>query len=88
MSACLRSLLTTALPLPTLPAHAGNIATLSFGALAINDVFAAVVALLLCEAVTHLYYTSPDPPLRLWFANCFKMGVYAAMIADAAKLGS
>ena len=65
---------------------AGNIATLSFGALAINDVLAAVVTLMFCEVVTHVHYTRPT--LLSWFANHFKMGVIAALLSDAAKLGS
>ena len=69
---------------------AGNVASLSFGALAINDVFAAVITLLFCEVITHLYYTQPagQRSLRLWFANCSKMGLIASLLADAAKLGS
>lgn len=67
---------------------AANIATLSFGALAVNDVFAAVITLLFCEVVTHLYYTSDGPSLRLLFANCFKMGLTASLLADAIKLSS
>lgn len=68
--------------------YAGNIVTLSFGALAINDVLAAVVTLIFYEVVTQAFYTAKNPPLRLWFANFFKMGVVAALMADAIKLGS
>lgn len=68
--------------------YAGNIATLSFGALAVNDVFAAVVTLLFCEVVTHLYYTDTTGSLTLWYLNCFKIGLIAALLADAVKLGS
>ena len=67
--------------------YAGNIATLSFGALAINDVFAAVVTLVFYEAVTKLFYSSPRPSLKLWFANSFKIGMTLSMLADAIKLG-
>lgn len=67
---------------------AGNIATLSFGALAINDVFAAVITLLFCEVVTHLYRTDTTNSYILWFMNCFKQGLIASLLADAAKLGS
>lgn len=73
---------------PTPPFHPGNIATLSFGALAVNDVFAAVVTLLFCEVVTHLYYTDTTGSLTLWYLNCFKIGLIAALLADAVKLGS
>lgn len=65
-----------------------NILTLSFGALAVNDVLAAVVTLFFCEVVTHLYYTDNSNSLVLWYLNCFKMGLIASMLADAAKLGS
>lgn len=40
------------------------------------------------QVVTHLYYSAEKPSLRLWFANCFKMGLIASLLADAAKLGS
>lgn len=40
------------------------------------------------QVITHLYYTAEKPGLRLWFANCFKMGLIASLLADAAKLGS
>ena len=65
---------------------AGNVVTLSFGALAINDILAAVLTLVFYETVTHLFYTAEKKTLRLWFANCFKIGVVAAMVADALKL--
>ncbi len=68
--------------------RAGNIATLSFGALAVNDVFAAVVTLLFCEVATYLYYTDTSGSLTLWYLNCFKVGLIASLLADAAKLGS
>ena len=67
--------------------YAGNIATLSFGALAINDVFAAIVTLLFYEIVSNLFYGAKKPSLKLWFANFFKIGMTASMLADAVKLG-
>lgn len=67
--------------------YAGNTVTLSFGALAINDVLAAVITMALYEAVSAAFYGSANPPLRLWFANFFKVGVVAALMADAVKLG-
>lgn len=67
--------------------YAGNIVTLSFGALAINDVFAGVVTLLFYEIVSRLFYQSKRPSLKLWFANYFKLGVVLSMLADAIKLG-
>ncbi|KAI7845196.1 hypothetical protein COHA_001240 [Chlorella ohadii] len=68
--------------------YAGNILTLSFGALAVNDIFAGVICVMFYEVVTHLYYSTPNPGLRVWFANCFKIGLTASLLADAAKLGS
>lgn len=67
--------------------YAGNIVTLSFGALAINDVFAGVVTLLFYEIVSRLFYGTDRPSLKLWFANWFKIGVVLSMLADAIKLG-
>ena len=61
--------------------------TLSFGALAINDVLAAVITLLFYDIVSRAFYRSPTRPLRLWMANWFKIGVTAALMADAIKLG-
>lgn len=40
------------------------------------------------QVVTYLYYSNPKPGLRIWFANCFKIGLTASLLADAAKLGS
>ncbi|KAL4853414.1 Ycf20-like protein [Chlorella vulgaris] len=68
--------------------YAGNIATLSFGALAVNDVLAAVITLLFCEVVTDLYYTAKEPSIFLWYLNAFKIGLIGSLLADAAKLGS
>jgi hypothetical protein len=67
--------------------YAGNIVTLSFGALAINDVFAAIVTLIFYEIVSRLFYGAQQPSLLLWFANYFKIGVVLSMLADAVKLG-
>lgn len=67
--------------------YAGNIVTLTFGALAINDVFAGIVTLIFYEVVTTIFYSTPNPSLKLWFANYFKIGVVVAMLADAVKLG-
>lgn len=71
--------------------YAGNIVTLSFGALAINDVFAAVTTLLFYEVVTRLFYSEgslSSKSLKMWFVNYFKMGVVLSCLADAIKLGS
>lgn len=67
--------------------YAGNIVTLTFGALAINDVFAGIVTLIFYEVVTTIFYSTPNPSLKLWFANYFKIGVVVSMLADAVKLG-
>lgn len=70
--------------------YAGNIVTLSFGALAINDVFAGVVTLLFYEVVTKLFYSKGSlskRSLKMWFVNYFKMGVVLSCLADAIKLG-
>jgi hypothetical protein len=67
--------------------YAGNTVTLSFGALSINDVLAAVLTMVFYEAVSSAFYSASNPPLRLWFANFFKVGVVAALMADAVKLG-
>lgn len=70
--------------------YAGNIVTLSFGALAINDVFAGVVTLLFYELVTRLFYSEGSlgkKSLKMWFVNYFKMGVVLSCLADAIKLG-
>jgi hypothetical protein len=66
---------------------AGNIVTLSFGALAINDAFAAIVTLIFYEIVSASYYNAKVKTLRLQFANLFKIGVVTACLADAVKLG-
>lgn len=67
--------------------YSGNMVTLAFGALAINDVVAAVTTVAFCEVVSRTFYESwPRPPLWLLFANCFKCGVEFAFIADALKL--
>lgn len=62
--------------------------SLSFGALAINDVVAAALTVAFCEVVSSLYYgAAPRPPLKLLFLQCFKIGIICALIADAFKLG-
>lgn len=61
---------------------------LTFGALAINDIFAAVVTLIFYELITHLYYTAPVKTLKLQFANYFKIGLVSASLAECLKLGA
>ncbi len=66
--------------------YAANTVSLSFGALAINDVIAAATTVGFCEVVSRAYWSSPSPGLALVFLNYFKLGVIAALIADAFKL--
>lgn len=61
--------------------------SLSFGALAINDVVAAALTVAFCEVVSSLYYAAPKQTLKLLFLQCFKIGIICALIADAFKLG-
>ncbi len=66
--------------------YAANTVSLSFGALAINDVIAAATTVGFCEIVSRAYWSSASPGLALAFLNYFKLGVIAALIADAFKL--
>ena len=61
--------------------------SLSFGALAINDVVAAALTVGFCELCSVLYYGAESPGPKLLFLNCFKLGIITALIADALKLG-
>lgn len=67
--------------------YGGNVVSLSFGALAINDILGAALTVLFYEIVTNAFYESEEKTLRLWFANAFKVGVVTGMLADAVKLG-
>ena len=66
--------------------YSANTVSLSFGALAINDVIAAAVTVGFCEVISKAYWSAENPSLALTFANFFKLGVIAALIADAFKL--
>lgn len=66
--------------------YAANTVSLSFGALAINDVIAAATTVAFCEIVSKAYWSASSPGLALAFLNFFKLGVIAALIADAFKL--
>ena len=69
--------------------YAANMVSLAFGALAINDVVAAVTTLVVYEIISNAFYKAwPQPSLWLVFANFFKMGVATAFMADAIKLGN
>ncbi|KAL0918014.1 hypothetical protein M5K25_013133 [Dendrobium thyrsiflorum] len=62
--------------------------SLSFGALAVNDVIAAVVCVLLTEYVTRFYYSRPKVTFPLALLNNFKMGFTYGLFIDAFKLAS
>ncbi|KAK3010123.1 hypothetical protein RJ639_010722 [Escallonia herrerae] len=62
--------------------------SLSFGALGVNDVIAAVVCLLLTEYVTRFYYSRPKVTFPLALLNNFKMGFTYGLFIDAFKLAS
>jgi len=66
--------------------YSANTVSLSFGALAVNDIVAAVVTVAFCELCSKAYYSAARPTLKLIFVNCFKMGVTTALISDAFKL--
>ncbi|CAL8467319.1 g6856 [Coccomyxa elongata] len=67
--------------------YSANTVSLSFGALAINDVVAAALTVAFCEVVSSLYYGAPRATLKLLFLQSFKIGIICALIADAFKLG-
>ena len=68
--------------------YAGNMVSLAFGALAINDVVAAVATVAVAEVISSVFYRQwPRPTLWVVFAHFFKMGVTMAYMADAYKLG-
>lgn len=62
--------------------------SLSFGALAVNDVIAAVVCVLLTEYVTKFYYSRPKVTFPIALLNNFKMGFTYGLFIDAFKLAS
>jgi hypothetical protein len=65
----------------------GQMCSLEFGNLGINDVAAGAISVLFVEAITFLYYDQPSPTLRLRLLNYFKIGYTAGLMADAFKLG-
>ena len=67
--------------------YAANTVSLSFGALAINDVVAAAVTVAFCELCSSAFYGAERKTLKLLVINFFKLGVIAALISDAFKLG-
>ncbi|KAL3524229.1 hypothetical protein ACH5RR_017063 [Cinchona calisaya] len=62
--------------------------SLSFGALGVNDVIAAVVCVLLTEYVTKFYYSRPKVTFPIALLNNFKMGFTYGLFIDAFKLAS
>ncbi|GMH09046.1 hypothetical protein Nepgr_010886 [Nepenthes gracilis] len=62
--------------------------SLSFGALGVNDVIAAIVCVLLTEYVTKFYYSRPKVTFPLALLNNFKMGFTYGLFIDAFKLAS
>ncbi|RAL53032.1 unnamed protein product [Cuscuta campestris] len=62
--------------------------SLSFGALGVNDVVAAVVCVLITEYVTRFYYTQPKLTFPVALLNNFKMGFTYGLFIDAFKLAS
>ncbi|XP_077211977.1 YCF20-like protein (DUF565) [Tasmannia lanceolata] len=62
--------------------------SLSFGALGVNDVIAAVLCVLLTEYVTRFYYSRPKVTFPLALLNNFKMGFTYGLFIDAFKLAS
>ncbi|CAA6660122.1 unnamed protein product [Spirodela intermedia] len=62
--------------------------SLSFGALGVNDVIAAVVCVLVTEYVTRFYYSRPKVTFPLALLNNFKMGFTYGLFIDAFKLAS
>ena len=68
--------------------YAANTVSLSFGALAINDVVAAALSVAGYEVASAFVYASPGATrsLRLRLLNAFKIGASWAFIMDAFKL--
>lgn len=62
--------------------------SLSFGALGVNDVIAAVVCVLLTEYVTKFYHSRPKVTFPIALLNNFKMGFTYGLFIDAFKLAS
>ncbi|GAV61827.1 DUF565 domain-containing protein [Cephalotus follicularis] len=62
--------------------------SLSFGALGVNDVIAAVLCVLVTEYVTRFYYSRPKVTFPVALLNNFKMGFTYGLFIDAFKLAS
>ena len=62
--------------------------SLSFGALGVNDVIAAVICVLLTEYSTKFYYSRSKVTFPIAILNNFKMGFTYGLFIDAFKLAS
>jgi hypothetical protein len=62
--------------------------SLSFGALGVNDVIAAVLCVIVTEYVTKFYYTRSKVTFPVALLNNFKMGFTYGLFIDAFKLAS
>ncbi|KAK9724546.1 hypothetical protein RND81_05G081200 [Saponaria officinalis] len=62
--------------------------SLSFGALGVNDVIAAVLCVLLTEFATKFYYSRAMVTFPIALLNNFKMGFTYGLFIDAFKLAS
>eukprot|EP01018_Ginkgo_biloba_P025563 Gb_12373 [translate_table: standard] len=62
--------------------------SLSFGALGVNDVIAAVLCVILTEYVTRFYYSRSKITFPVALLNNFKMGFTYGLFIDAFKLAS
>ncbi|XP_021765202.1 uncharacterized protein ycf20-like [Chenopodium quinoa] len=62
--------------------------SLSFGALGVNDVIAAVLCVLLTEYATKFYYSRSKVTFPIALLNNFKMGFTYGLFIDAFKLAS
>lgn len=62
--------------------------SLSFGALGVNDVIAAVLCVLFAEYITKYYHTRPQMTFTVALINNFKMGFTYGLFIDAFKLAS
>ncbi|KAH9624239.1 hypothetical protein KSS87_004982 [Heliosperma pusillum] len=62
--------------------------SLSFGALGVNDVIAAVLCVILTEFTTKFYYSRSKVTFPIALLNNFKMGFTYGLFIDAFKLAS
>ena len=66
--------------------YSGNVVTLAFGCLAVNDVAAGAVFTAVVEFITYIYYKAEAPTLTLKILNASKLGFMTSLICDALKL--